>query len=406
MALDFSKLSDKVDDMARAADQRAQTRHDQLAGVLAFLATKRQAWDELQQQQSYLEHHILGSNQPRPFRGSAHPLHYNDQPLDTPLASQPSHLPPRATLIATDGSQIVPDRHAPFTYYLINIGGIIYRHGSAVAPQPFSEPTLHFPTPDDLNDEQFTNYARVTIERDLGEIDALAFYATAEKEPDIPLLAIMDQRLLYVPSGDLSPYYKEQKVEEWQEHMQRFLAAGAWLAGYIDSPRKSSVLAMLRGIHPDKDPNDLNNMGEWAGLTDVDLFGRLLPPGQRSKLFMEVSFANQRFRQPHKVCFFYLNTGQGEVNNIARIDLPAWVAQDETAVHAIHALLYDQCQILGNYPYIISRADEVAVVQRRDQEELEFRIGRKMDEYGLPTAASTAKALTKLFARSQKRRFL
>jgi hypothetical protein len=119
---------------------------------------------------------------------------------------------------------------------------------------------------------------------------------------------------------------------------------------------------------------------------------------------MEMSFANKRIEPDNKVCFFYFNSGQN-LDNIARVDLPQWVAQDSAAVTAIHALLYDQCCILGNYPYVITRADEVAVVQRRDQEELEFRIGRRMDEYGLDTAAITAKAQTKLFARSQKQRF-
>lgn len=410
MPLDFEKLTEKVDEMARTAGARNQTRHDRLADVLAFVQDKRLAWQELERQQEYLENSVLNSAQPRPFRGSAHPLHYDKQALDEAVPFTKSHLPPCATIIAADGSQIVPDRHAAFTYYLINIGGIIYYHGQKTAdaqprpPQPFSEPTLLFPTEIELDDDQFTNYARITIQRDLNEIDALAFHATEQKEADIPLLAIMDQRLLYVPTGELAPKFKHEVVEEWQGHMRRFQQAGAWLAGYIDSPRKSSVMAMLRGIHPDRNPNDLNDMGEWAGLTDVDLYGRLLQPGQRSKLFMEVSFANKRFGRDNKVCFFYFNSGQ-TINNIARVDLPHWVAQDSAAVTAIHALLYDQCCILGNYPYVITRADEVAVVQRRDQEELEFRIGRRMDEYGLDTAAITAKAQTKLFARSEKKRF-
>ena len=41
------------------------------------------------------------------------------------FAAIPAPPPPEAaTIIATDGSQILPDRHAPFLYYLINIGGI------------------------------------------------------------------------------------------------------------------------------------------------------------------------------------------------------------------------------------------------------------------------------------------
>ena len=38
--------------------------------------------------------------------------------------------PEQVTVIASDGSQILPNRHAITLYYLINIGSIVYRHGS------------------------------------------------------------------------------------------------------------------------------------------------------------------------------------------------------------------------------------------------------------------------------------
>ncbi|MCB0034214.1 MAG: DNA double-strand break repair nuclease NurA, partial [Anaerolineales bacterium] len=311
-------------------------------------------------------------------------------------------LPAIATIVSVDGSQIVPDRHNPFVYYLVNIGGIVYHHGDGRAPETFTEPTLKFPEEHELEDSLFNDYASVTIKRDLGEIDMLAFQACESKQPDRPLLAVMDQRLLYVPTGEIAPHFKDEVVREWQEHMQRIQACGSLLAGYIDSPMKDSVVRMLRGIHPERKQDDPNDLGDWTGLTDADVFSRLLAPGERSKIFMDVSFANKRFLKNNQVCFFYLNSGRFG-NNIARVDVPFWVARDATAVSQIHTLIYDQCQIMGNYPYVITRADEMAVVKRRDQEELEFRIGRKMDEYGVD-ATMSAKAQTKLYGRSDKQR--
>jgi hypothetical protein len=80
-----------------------------------------------------------------------------------------------------------------------------------------------------------------------------------------------------------------------------------------------------------------------------------------------------------------------------------WVAQDEEAVSAVHALIFDQCQILGLYPYVITRADEIAVVGRRDQEELEHRIALRLAEKGIDTQM-TSKQQSKQFARSGKTR--
>ncbi len=402
MSLDFEQLTDRVNEMAQTARERQYRRLDRLREVLAFLREKRLAWEELTRQREFIEKTVLASRQPKPFRGSAIPLHMDQLGLDEAFAYDAGDLPDVATIVSADGSQIVPDRHAAFVYYLINIGGIVYHHGQGEAPEVFSEPTLEFPTEDELDDAMFNNYASVTIKRDLGEIEMLARQAQQYKQAKIPLLTVMDQRLLYVPTGEISPQFKDEVIAEWQGYMQDIRQAGCWLAGYIDSPRKSSVLTMLRHIHPERDIDNLKDMGEWTGLTDVDLFSRILRPGERSKIFQDVSFSNTRFRRLNKVCFFYLNTGG---SNIARVDLPVSVARDATAVRAIHAMLYDQCQILGRYPYVIARADEMAVVQRRDQEELEFRIGRRMDAAGLDTVETTSKAQTKVLARSGKGRF-
>ncbi|MEM9774723.1 MAG: DNA double-strand break repair nuclease NurA, partial [Chloroflexota bacterium] len=102
----------------------------------------------------------------------------------------------------------------------------------------------------------------------------------------------------------------------------------------------------------------------------------------------------------NEICFFYLNSAQTGIN-IARVDLPMWVAQDDEAVNTVHALVLDQCKILGRYPYVLTRADEMAVVGKQDQAELEFRIARFMDRQGLG-GRETAKQESKGWARGAK----
>ena len=53
-------------------------------------------------------------------------------------------LPPQLTLIAADGSQINPDRHAALFFSLINVGAIVIEPGSGKAPDVFTFSDLNY----------------------------------------------------------------------------------------------------------------------------------------------------------------------------------------------------------------------------------------------------------------------
>ena len=53
--------------------------------------------------------------------------------------------PEPLTVIASDGSQILPDQHAIAPYFLINVGSITYRHGSNRKPDTYNPaPVLNY----------------------------------------------------------------------------------------------------------------------------------------------------------------------------------------------------------------------------------------------------------------------
>ena len=73
-----------------------------------------------------------------------------------------------ATLIAADGSQINPDRHAAVLYSLINVGVIILKSGSGDAPEIRTYSDLKY------GDDLYTNHGIITedmvaLGRDLSE---------------------------------------------------------------------------------------------------------------------------------------------------------------------------------------------------------------------------------------------
>lgn len=408
MTLEFEKITDDLDKMATSSLQRERESRRRLDEALLKLRRYAQAWTRIDRALD-----LALSQVNRSFYRAARPLnrrHPLDQPVPVP------DCPPEATIVAVDGSQILPNRHAPFLYYLINVGVFVYEHGRGQPPQAFTAPTLDYPRETELDDEEEAvedsfgpGAAAVGVQRDLAEIGALADMVWQRRQGTQPLLALLDQRLLYWPVGGGGLAAIRQANQRWLLAMSKIRDGGGLLAGYIDRPGKRSVMSLLDTLdiaEPGFDLDLLTRRALWQTPTDVDLFGSLLAPGERSPLFVEISHHNVRFAEhspDHEVCFFYLNPAASG-RHIARVDIPRWVAEDDAAVDAVHALLVDQCQILGGYPYALTRADEVAVVGRQDQEELNHRIALRMEAAGL-SGTITNKQQAKEFARSGRQRW-
>ena len=420
MTLEYERLGPELQQMAVAAARLRAVQAERAAQLRQVLARRASDWDAIEAglARAQAEH---GAD-PKFFR-AARPLG-RDEPLDQPISAPPP--PPRATLIATDGSQILPDRHASFLYYLINIGAIIYYHGEPTTPSVVSLPSIFYPTiEDDMTDDApGFDKSEVTIARDRREIETLAALALSTQGNAAGTLAILDQRLLYWPFvGEREK--TEEAVFAWTAAMTQIYETGALLAGYIDRPGKASVVTLLQTLLDDPTIN-LRELGRRPGpgeLTDADLYATLLGPGQRSPVFVDVSRANERFAEEHpliEVCFFYLNPGardQGPgaredasslapaaARAIARVDIPRWVAEDPAAVAFVHGLIYDQCKLMGDYPYVLARADELAVVGRHDEMNLNMMIDGHMQRLGVPDSLSAAKANSKDIARAGRTR--
>lgn len=400
MTLEFERLTTEIHDMVRSTYQRQQEQQELVQWALDKMDAHAQDWERIERTVQLAREQL-----DMKLLRSARPLDH-DEPLNSALHPPPP--PAEATIIATDGSQILPDRHGAFLYSLVNIGIIVYFHGRGRAPVQFTEPTLDYPG---RTDEEFIdNGAIVSLHRDQAEIEMLArtVWQYAGEAQDRPLLAMLDQRLLYWPAVGANDTEGSRVLNAWQRAISEVRQNGGWLAGYIVNPGKRSVLTMLRGLdfeEPGFDRSILTSRSQFPGLSDSRLFTHLLQPGQRSKIFVDVSQHNDDFsgRDPeNEICFFYLNPAR-RGRQIARVDLPLSVARDRLAVDAVHALVDDQCGILGDYPYVLTRADEVAVVGRRDQEELNGMIANAMERYGLG-GDITAKQSTKNIARAAKTR--
>ncbi|NJN94608.1 MAG: DNA double-strand break repair nuclease NurA [Anaerolineales bacterium] len=195
--------------------------------------------------------------------------------------------PEQITVIASDGSQILPDRHAFLTYFLINVGSIVYRHGSSLKPEIHKRPTLFYEL-EDISDErdQLISSGEVNVKRDLAELEILTDLATQyEKNQSEPLVTLIDGRLT-LRVIDL-PFEQQQKCQDdYIEMLNRLRDVKAAIAGYIDRPRSTFVISLmhLASLEPEAITEEALRQKPFRHLTDTDLFD-FLKPGQRSAIF-------------------------------------------------------------------------------------------------------------------------
>jgi hypothetical protein len=187
--------------------------------------------------------------------------------------------------------------------------------------------------------------------------------------------------------------------------------SGALLAGYVDRPRGSNVISLLHLLHLPEDgvtESALRTNGELEGVTDETLFRRILGPGERSALMALNSPQNREYKDRGgddlEIAFFYVNVATDGPPVIARVDIPMVVARHAGSVDFLHGALLAQCAIQGRkrYPYVLTRADELAYVGGQDRAQLDELIRVALLSHDL-TAEASNKLQTKGLARGERR---
>ncbi len=382
MTLELTQVAAQVKTMGRNLATQQQQRTEALAQASALLAEHSHNFtplaERIQQAERVLQKLRFD------WVGAA--------PTSEPL-NHAGPLPPcpeRLTVIASDGSQIYPDPHGITLYYLINTGCIVYRHGSGQKPDAWNPPPTLCYEPDDLLDDQgrLISTGEINVLRDLAELAALAQLAPAYAGQNEPLLTLTDGQLP-LRVIDLPFNQQAERQLEYVELLNRLRECGALLGGYIDRPRSTFVLSLLHLASLPEGGITEDNLrhNPFRHLTDIELFEGLLGPGQRSALFITKAKGLENYtRAGH---FFYLNvSAKAGTPMLARVEIPAWVATDAAALDTLHAALVRQARITGSYPYVLARADELAVVSTEEREAVEMMLAVEMRRSGLQPQVS------------------
>jgi hypothetical protein len=385
MALNFQQVFEKIREIGLGASARRENLErlrKQAAGLLEAWADKA---DELNDK-------LERARQSDPSLRSAIPL---VEPLDA--ARDPVPAPDQMTLIAADGSQIAPDRHASVLFSLVNVGAIVMRTGSGDAPEIFTDSHLLY------DDEIFTETGMLTAEaidlqRDIAERKKLLELA---RQVENPVVALTDGPVELWGAKNIGEDEYRKNLELHKSILSQLESHGVTVAGYVDKPGADLVVRLLEiaRLSSDEQFKNIRKQHSLRGVTDRWLYGRILKGGQRSAVFGMQSGSRAHYTGNLALHFFYLNVGDEKHPSLVRVEIPKWVADDDEKLNLLHAALLDQCRMMGAkpYPYILHRAHEIAVVKfeekRQVEQMLELELRKSGGEVDVESNKQSAKNL-------------
>lgn len=298
---------------------------------------------------------------------------------------------PLCTLLAADGSQINPNRHDPVEYCVINLGAFRMQPGQRVVPTEITRTSLFYGKDLHTAEGPLTEEI-VAMRRDSLERSLLA--ELAEKESG-PVLALTDGPMEPSRPPAPSPIYNEQ-LANFIAALGRLHKMGAVSAGFVDKPASDLVVRMLElMLLPESDLRQAGTSRPLQGVSDAGMFSTFLPAGARTAVFAIQSHQTLKiFNGDLALNFFYLNvSAEGQKPWLARVEIPAWVAADPAKLDALHAVLIQQCQVLGgrSYPYALHRAHEVAVISFDEKNQLTSLIQAELARNGVEMGEASHK---------------
>jgi hypothetical protein len=326
------------------------------------------------------------------------------EPLDTRVTIQAA--PAAHTVMATDGSQISPSHHEIAYCYLLNLGRVVLHYGQSRFPLLDSLPEVVY-RPEDLyisrqwgiGTEEWMGYRRTVSEAET-LADLAVTTQTERRDEAVPMLALTDGSLIYWFLEDLPNDARDRLLPPMLAAWDRLQAARIPLVGYISASRSGEALNFLRlescpfdapdcmtycAAERDRAPCQV-----FDPLRDVALWATDLEPGQRGPLWRSSVNILDKYGD-HHVYFCYVHVGA----EVARMEMPAWVALDAPLREAALEMVITQVQKGYGYPIALAEAHNQAVVRGGDRTRFFALLEREMIRAGLQNVGTSFKEARK-----------
>jgi hypothetical protein len=383
MPVNYQDLYTRIKEIGAGAKERRKKKEDAQAQVRDLLAYFDSKVDELRSR-------VDSAKAVDPNIRCAYPL---DESLASSYPAPDSVI--QATLIAADGSQIVPDRHAPLQYYVINVGAIAMQIGSGNTPEVFTDTEIHML--DEFEDTFFSD-SQVALQRDVAERKKLLEVA---QKYNGTVIALTEGQLELWGASDGDNYRDfEKSLQDYLDALKEMEGQKVITSGYVDQPGANWIIRLLEiATIPQGELSNLKKYHPFLGVTDLWLFSQILGKHKRSAIFKLQAKSAEKYTGSISIHFFYLNVGDDKKPKIARVDIPLWIVNNNDALNNLHSALIEQVKIMGHkpFPYLLHRAHEIAVVTHKEKEEIDqmlaIEIRNNGGEVGEKSGKQSAKDL-------------
>ncbi len=225
--------------------------------------------------------------------------------------------------------------------------------------------------------------------------------------PTPPSLAMVDGSLIYWFLDSLPGEARDRILPPILDAWEKLRTVGIPLVGYISASRSGEALNFLRLQACPYDtpdcPTHCSGLGDREGfplahapcqvlepLKDAALWAMELQPGQRSPLWRSSARILELYGD-HHIYFCYVHVG----TEIARIEFPAWVAEDANLLDTALSLTLAQVQKGYGYPVALAEAHNQAVVRGGDRSRFFALLEQQMIRAGLKNVGTSYKEARK-----------
>lgn len=267
--------------------------------------------------------------------------------------------------LSVDGSQIYPDRHNVLSCFLINTGSVVLPYSvENKRVQLFSDPTVFAGV--DENQQSFTtdgvNCKRQELELRAG-LD-LGKKIKNEYEETVPCILLFDGSLIFWHLSSKEIEVRDQFLNAYLALLDELYQEKIPVAWYISMPKSKELMSLVRLYLCNFDPSKKELYESVDSVIDSGIMYSALEPYTRSIVFSNHSSISDYYPSHLRPFFFYIHTG----NEIGRVEIPSWIAQDEQMIDMVAQVVIDQCIKGGGYPVALAEAHEQAVVKGPDRE--------------------------------------
>lgn len=300
-------------------------------------------------------------------------------------------------IFAVDGSNTEIDRHISIPYYFINIATVYidyHRNNNAFEfatyPYVYLEDEIYS---EKENSFTIKNSSEISKERQMKEYQAILDYIQKSSTKEGLSLVLYDGNLIDWASDRQDIRFGRKPNDFLEDIFVQAAKKRIAVCGFISMPKNSIISNIYRIYNCSKMRINCKTCDEdvklkcemYQRIKDVFLFDHL-ENGECSDIFYTLGRAFDEFEESD-ITFIYINTGY----EIARIEIPVYVAKSKDWVDGCIGAIYHQCKIGLGYPIVLTHAHDFCSISKSDKNIIEQLLFEKNNTFGRFSAKKQSK---------------